>query len=150
MNDFAWEEQGTMQAFVAASLFAINEGVGKIGLRQLLLGILSAYSESEDIPGSIISPHEARAILADCGVELVRQEPPSESEHHLAVPHQDVPIDEEVAQVLGEALQPKSKPPTLDGLLKGLQPMLAKSLSSDESKLSLERQLCLYLRRPLP
>jgi hypothetical protein len=78
-----WEEQGTMQAFVSAALFAINEGVGKIGLRQLLLGILSAYSESEDVPGSI-SPHEARAILADCGVELVRQEPPSENEHHLA------------------------------------------------------------------
>ena len=148
MNDSAWREQGTGQALALTALFAINEGVGKIGLRQLLLGILSAYAESEDLPTSMLSPHEARAILADCGVELVIPEPPSTNEH-LPIPHQDVPIDEEVTQVLGEALQPnQSRPPTLDDLLKSLQPMLAKSLSFDESKLPLERQLRLYLRRP--
>lgn len=47
MNDFERDEQGVGQALASATLFAISEGVSKIGLRQLLLGILSAYSGSE-------------------------------------------------------------------------------------------------------
>ena len=73
MNDLKLAElmsPGVWHALISAAWFAITGGVSEIHLRQLLLGILSTYSEREEsggLPASTISPHDARSILADCG-----------------------------------------------------------------------------------
>ena len=153
MNDLELAElmsPGVWQALISAAWFAITEGVSEIHLRQLLLGILSTCSEhgeSGSLSASLISPHDARAILADCGG--FTEKPLSPDRNEFASANHHVPLEKEVAETLGEALPRHaingSGQFTADDLLKSLQPMLSKSFSNDESNLSLERQLYLYL-----
>jgi hypothetical protein len=155
-SEFAELMSGSVwQALVSALRFAIAEGESEIRLRQLLLGILSTYSEHEESEGlyvSLVSPHDARSTLRDCGGFM---EKPLfvDSKEFAPIPHQHLPLEKEVAETLTEALHRHAVSGlptqfTADDLLKSLQPIISKSVPNEEGERSLERQLSLYLRRP--